>query len=57
MKKLAIFALMAAFLVGCASSGGGSASNNSYASLPTSSYCHDYTNTGFGGCGVGYRWH
>jgi hypothetical protein len=55
MKKLAIFALVSGVLVGCASSGGGSASNTSYASSPLQ--CHDYTNTGFGGCGVGYTWH
>jgi hypothetical protein len=56
MKKLAVFALMAGLLGGCASSGGDAGSNTSYAS--PSPYCHDYTNTGFGECsGIGYRWH
>ena len=58
MKKLAILALVAGALVGCVS--GGPASNNTTYANTGQCYSYgsyDYSNTGLGGCGIGYRWH
>ena len=56
MRKLGILALIAGALVGCASGSGTPALNTSYA-WPGHCHSYDYSNTGFGGCGIGSRWH